>query len=84
MLELQRLAAEREIGVPDVRQTDYLNTIAPENEPEFPATSSSSAASALTCGGTRRSWFTGRNDPESALVATFQVTRPPHRYTKLG
>ena len=36
MLELQRLAAEREIGVPDVRQTDYLNTIAPENEPEFP------------------------------------------------
>ncbi len=36
MRELQRLAVERDIGVPDVRQTDYLNTIAPENEPEFP------------------------------------------------
>ena len=36
MIELLRLAAEEGIGVPDVRQTDYINTIAPEDEPAFP------------------------------------------------
>ena len=36
MLELQRRAAELDIGVPDVRQTDYINTIHPDDEPEFP------------------------------------------------
>jgi len=36
MLELQRLAAERGLGVPDVRQTDYINSIAPNDEAPFP------------------------------------------------
>ncbi len=36
MLELQRLAAERDLGVPDVRHTDYINSIAPQDEPDFP------------------------------------------------
>ncbi len=36
MLELQRHAAELDIGVPDVRQTDYINTISPAHEPDFP------------------------------------------------
>ncbi|MDP3971784.1 MAG: pyruvate dehydrogenase (acetyl-transferring), homodimeric type, partial [Candidatus Nanopelagicales bacterium] len=36
MIELLRHSAEREIGVPVVRQTDYINTIPPEREPEFP------------------------------------------------
>lgn len=36
MLELQRRAEERQVGVPDVRQTDYINSIAPEDEPPFP------------------------------------------------
>jgi pyruvate dehydrogenase E1 component len=36
MLELQRLAAERGLGVPDVRQTDYINSIAPGDETPFP------------------------------------------------
>jgi pyruvate dehydrogenase E1 component len=36
MLELQRLAAERGLGVPDVRQTDYINSIAPNDETPFP------------------------------------------------
>ncbi|TXH44093.1 MAG: pyruvate dehydrogenase (acetyl-transferring), homodimeric type [Actinobacteria bacterium] len=36
MLELQRRAAELGIGVPDVRQTDYINTIHPDEEPPYP------------------------------------------------
>ena len=36
MRELQRQAAELDLGVPDVRQTDYINTIHPEDEPDFP------------------------------------------------
>ena len=36
MRELQRRAAELDLGVPDVRQTDYINTIHPEDEPDFP------------------------------------------------
>ncbi|MFZ1651779.1 MAG: pyruvate dehydrogenase (acetyl-transferring), homodimeric type [Candidatus Nanopelagicales bacterium] len=36
MRELLRHSAERDLGVPDVRQTDYINTISPEDEPEFP------------------------------------------------
>ena len=35
-VELLRRAAERDIGVPDVRQTDYINTIPPADEPAFP------------------------------------------------
>lgn len=36
MRELQRRAADMDLGVPDVRQTDYINTISPTDEPEFP------------------------------------------------
>lgn len=36
MRELLRSAHHNEIGVPPVRQTDYINTIAPTDEPEFP------------------------------------------------
>ena len=34
--ELLRRASERNLGISDLRQTDYINTIHPEDEPEFP------------------------------------------------
>ena len=36
MLELLRRAAEKNVGVPSLRSTDYINSIAPDNEPWFP------------------------------------------------
>ena len=36
MLSLLKRAHEKNIGLPDLRTTDYINTISPENEPEFP------------------------------------------------
>ena len=36
MLELLRRAAENNVGVPSLRSTDYINSIAPDNEPWFP------------------------------------------------
>ncbi|MDO8308393.1 MAG: pyruvate dehydrogenase (acetyl-transferring), homodimeric type [Actinomycetota bacterium] len=36
MLSLLRRAAERNVGVPSLRSTDYINTIPPEREPGFP------------------------------------------------
>ena len=36
MLSLLKRAHERNIGLPSLRTTDYINTISPENEPEFP------------------------------------------------
>jgi len=48
MLSLLKRSKELHLGVPMVPTTDYLNTIAPENEPEFPAMRSSSTAVALT------------------------------------
>ena len=36
MLELLRRSAERRVGVPALRSTDYVNTISPEKEPHFP------------------------------------------------
>ncbi|NQW72394.1 MAG: pyruvate dehydrogenase (acetyl-transferring), homodimeric type, partial [Actinobacteria bacterium] len=36
MLSLLRRAAERNVGVPSLRSTDYINTISPQNEPWFP------------------------------------------------
>ena len=36
MLNLLQYARERRIGVPNLRNTDYINTIPPEKEPEFP------------------------------------------------
>ncbi|MBI1349873.1 MAG: pyruvate dehydrogenase (acetyl-transferring), homodimeric type [Actinomycetales bacterium] len=36
MLSLLRRAAERNVGVPSLRSTDYINTIPPEREPAFP------------------------------------------------
>jgi len=36
MIELLRRAAERSVGLPDARQTDYINTISPDDEPAFP------------------------------------------------
>jgi len=36
MLSLLRRAAERNVGLPSLRSTDYINTIPPEREPEFP------------------------------------------------
>ena len=36
MLQLLKRAHEKKIGLPDLRTTDYINTISPENEPEFP------------------------------------------------
>ena len=36
MLQLLKRAHEKKIGLPDLRTTDYINTISPENEPTFP------------------------------------------------
>lgn len=36
MLSVLRHAGERQVGVPSPRGTDYVNTIPPESEPEFP------------------------------------------------
>ena len=36
MLSLLRRATERNVGVPSLRSTDYINTIPPEREPSFP------------------------------------------------
>ena len=36
MLSLLKRAHEKKIGVSDLRTTDYMNTISPENEPAFP------------------------------------------------
>ncbi len=36
MLELLRRSAERSVGVPALRSTDYINTISPDREPSFP------------------------------------------------
>ncbi len=36
MLSMLRRSAERNIGLPLVRSTDYINSIAPEMEPDFP------------------------------------------------
>ena len=34
--ELLRHSSRRDLGVPAVRSTDYINTISPDDEPEFP------------------------------------------------
>lgn len=36
MLSVLRRARERQVGVPSLLGTDYVNTIAPESEPTFP------------------------------------------------
>ena len=36
MLSLLKRAHEKQIGLPALRTTDYINTISPENEPQFP------------------------------------------------
>jgi pyruvate dehydrogenase E1 component len=36
MLEMLRRSNERNVGIPSLRSTDYLNTIPPEREPAFP------------------------------------------------
>ena len=36
MLSLLQKSHELQLNVPQVPTTDYINTIAPENEPEFP------------------------------------------------
>ncbi len=36
MLSLLRRASERNVGIPSLRSTDYINTIPPEREPWFP------------------------------------------------
>ena len=36
MLSMLRHSAEKNVGLPSLRSTDYINTIPPEREPEFP------------------------------------------------
>ena len=36
MLSLLQKAGEKNLGLPSLRATDYINTISPENEPAFP------------------------------------------------
>ena len=36
MRELQQRAVDLDLGLPDVRQTDYINTIHPDEEPDYP------------------------------------------------
>ncbi len=46
MLRLTERARERQVGLPALRSTDYINTIPPEREPDFPGDRASSGASA--------------------------------------
>lgn len=36
MLSLLRHSSEKNVGVPSLRSTDYINTISPDREPDFP------------------------------------------------
>ena len=45
MLRLLERAREKQVGVPALRSTDFINTIPPEREPWFPATRTWSAGS---------------------------------------
>ncbi len=56
MLRLLERARQHSVGVPGLRSTDYINTIAPEREPCSPATRRPSAASVRSSAGTPRSW----------------------------
>src|SRR6476661_1719850 len=56
LMKLLERARELQVGFPATVSTPYVNTIPPDQEPWFPATSTSSAASAPTSAGTRRSW----------------------------
>jgi pyruvate dehydrogenase E1 component len=47
MLQLLARAREHQVGLPALRSSDYINTIPPESEPWFPATSTSSGGSRL-------------------------------------
>ena len=76
MLSLLQRAREKQVGVPSLRSTDYINTIPPERSRGSPATSTSSAGSAPTSGGTPRSWSTARSGPASASAGTSPPTRP--------
>ena len=65
--ELLRRASERNLGISDLRQTDYINTIHPEDEPEFPGDEEIEHRIWRTAAGTRRSWSTGRSVQVSAV-----------------
>ena len=54
MLRLLERAREKAVGLPDLRSTDFINTIPPDHEPWFPAMRTSSARSAPTSGGMPR------------------------------
>ena len=84
MLELQRRAAELGIGVPDVRQTDYINTIHPDEEPPTPATSGWRRRSGVWCAGTPPSWCIGHSVPASAWAGTSRPLRRRRRCTRWG
>ncbi len=61
MLSLLKGSKELHLNVPMVPTTDYINTISQKNEPDFPVTRSSSAATASGSAGTPRSPCTARS-----------------------
>ncbi|GHJ11991.1 hypothetical protein TPA0907_63580 [Micromonospora humidisoli] len=74
MLSLLERARERQVGVPSLTTTDYINTIARSRNPGSRVTSTSSDGSGRTSGGTRRCWCTGRSGRRSAVgvhISTF-------------
>src|SRR5438270_4079370 len=66
LTRILHLARQRQIGLPSLLQTDYINSIPPEQEPYFPGTSGSSCRSAASSAGTQPSWSPGPTTSTSA------------------
>ncbi|BCB79035.1 hypothetical protein Pflav_054450 [Phytohabitans flavus] len=82
MLSLLERARERQVGVPPLTTTDYINTIPPEQEPWFPGDEFVERRIRHTSGGTPRCSCTAPSDPRSASAGTSRRTRVPPRCTR--
>ena len=82
MLSLLKTSNELHLGVPLVPTTDYINTIAPENEPDFPGDEEIERRYRAGSAGTPPSRCTARSAPASASAATSPPTRRRRRSTK--
>ena len=75
--------AQRQVGVPSLTATDYINTIPPEREPWFPGDEEIERRyRALPALERRRSWCTARSAPASASAATSRRTPRRRRSTR--
>ena len=75
MLKLLERAREKQVGVPGLRSTDYINTIPPEAEPRFPGDERLEKQIRRACAGTPPSWCRG----PTARLASAATSRPTRR-----